>query len=330
MRLRRSNPSGPGLTRRRRGKGWQYLDSDGAPVKDPEICERVAGLVIPPAWKEVWICPYPNGHLQAVGTDDAGRKQYLYHPQWRKDRDEEKYDRVLDLVPRLGDFRVAVEDDLKGRGLTCERVTAGALRMLDRGVFRTGGDEYANENGSRGAATLLRQDVAIERGELVFHYPAKGGIDRRLRMRDDLLVKLIRSLRRARGDDDRLLAYRTGRQWCEVRAGDLNERFKELTGSQYTVKDLRTWNATVVAAVAFASADRPGSKRGRKKVEIEVMDEVAYQLGNTRAVARASYVDPRIVQAYEDGTTIRAVIEKADPADARAEIETAVHSLLTR
>jgi DNA topoisomerase-1 len=327
MRLRRANPAGPGLRRRRRGKGWQYLDDDGSPIRDAEVCDRLNGLVIPPAWKDVWICPYPNGHLQAVGTDDAGRKQYLYHDQWRKERDEEKFDRVLDLVPLLPDFRSAVDDELRTRGLTRARVTAGALRMLDRGVFRTGGDEYAEQNGSRGAATLLRQDVVIERGDLVFHYPAKGGIDRRLRMRDEPLARLVRSLRRVRADDERLLVYRSGKDWCEVRAGDLNERFKELTGPDYTAKDLRTWNATVVAAVAFASADRPGSKTGRKKVEVQVMDEVAFQLGNTRSVARSSYVDPRVAGAFEEGHTIRDALAKAE---AREEIEAAVHTLLTR
>jgi DNA topoisomerase I len=302
------------------------LDADGNPVRDSEVCERITRLVIPPAWKDVWICPYPNGHLQAVGTDDAGRKQYLYHEQWRKDRDEEKFDRVLDLVPLLPDFRSAVEGELRTRGLTRVRVTAGALRMLDRGVFRTGGDEYADENGSRGAATLLREDVVVERGDLVFHYPAKGGIDRRLRMRDEELTRLIRSLRRARADGERLLAYRSGKDWCEVRAGDLNERFKELTGPEYTAKDLRTWNATVVAAVAFASADRPGSRTGRKKVEVQVMDKVAFQLGNTRSVARSSYVDPRVVEAFEKGCTIRDSLEKAEKRD---EIEAAVHGLLS-
>src|SRR6185503_15384965 len=139
MRLRRSDPAGPGLTRRRRGKGWQYLDATGVRADD-EACQRANGLVIPPAWREVWICPYPNGHIQAVGVDDAGRRQYIYHEQWRRDRDEEKHDRVLELVERLPKFRAALGTDLAGRGLNCARVHAGALRMLDRGVFRTGGE----------------------------------------------------------------------------------------------------------------------------------------------------------------------------------------------
>ncbi|CAM3308576.1 DNA topoisomerase IB [Kibdelosporangium persicum] len=322
MRLRRSDPNGPGLTRRRRGKGWQYIDENGAPACQ-EACERATGLVIPPAWRDVWICPYPNGHIQAVGIDDAGRRQYLYHEQWRRERDEEKHERVLELVERLPKFRQAIENDLTGRGLTCTRVHAGALRLLDRGVFRTGNEQYSDD--SRGVATLLRDDVTIVQGELLFCYTAKGGIERRLRMKDSLLVKLIRSLRRASADTDRLLVFRDGRRWREVHADSVNARFKELTGDEFTAKDLRTWNATVVAAVAFAEVhDPPRSRTAAKKVEAAVMDRVAEQLGNTRAVARRSYVDPRVVSAYTEGRTI-----DLTKADSREDIELAVLDLLT-
>nr|WP_042193757.1 DNA topoisomerase IB [Kibdelosporangium sp. MJ126-NF4]CEL20895.1 hypothetical protein [Kibdelosporangium sp. MJ126-NF4]CTQ98300.1 hypothetical protein [Kibdelosporangium sp. MJ126-NF4] len=320
MRLRRSDPTGPGLTRRRRGKGWQYLDENGAPAPD-EACERVTALVIPPAWRDVWICPCPNGHIQAVGVDDAGRRQYIYHEQWREERDEEKHKRVLELVERLPEFRRAVETDLADRGLTCARVHAGALRMLDRGVFRTGGEQYADD--SRGVATLLRDDVTISRGDLTFCYTAKGGIERRLRMKDPALVKLVRGLRRASADTDRLLVYYQGRKWREVHAESINARFKELTGDEFTAKDLRTWNATVIAAVSFAQADRPKSKTAAKRVEAAVFDQVAEQLGNTRAVARRSYVDPRVVDAFADGTTI-----DLSKVDNRGDIELAVLDLL--
>lgn len=321
MRLRRSDPGGPGLTRRRRGKGWQYLDHTGAPA-DQDACVRANGLVIPPAWRDVWICPHPNGHIQAVGVDDAGRRQYLYHEQWRKKRDQEKHDRVLELVERLPAFRQAIETDLTGRGLTCGRVHAGALRMLDRGVFRTGGEEYADD--SRGVATLLKDDVTIVRGELRFCYIAKGGLERRLRMKDPELVKLVRGLRRASADTDRLLVYRDGRGWREVHADSINARFKELTGDEFTVKDLRTWNATVLAAVSFAESRRPTSKTARKRVEAAALDRVAEQLGNTRAVARRSYVDPRVVDAFDRGEVI-----DLKAVHSRVEIEDAVLRLLT-
>ncbi|MET0134957.1 MAG: DNA topoisomerase IB [Kibdelosporangium sp.] len=322
MRLRRSDPAGPGIVRRRSGRGWRYTDADGEPV-DKETRERIDGLVIPPAWREVWISPVPHGHIQAVGIDAAGRRQYLYHEQWRVKRDAQKHNRVLELVSRLPEFRSAIGADLGGRGLTCARVHAGALRMLDRGVFRTGGEEYADENGSRGVATLLREDVAVSKGDLVFCFPAKGGIERNVRIRDDKLVKLIRSLQRVDHHTDRLLVYREGRSdWHEVHADSINARFKELTGDDYTVKDLRTWNATVVAAMAFAKAPKPTSQRGRERSAAAVLDEVAEQLGNTRAVARRSYVDPRVVAAFDRGETIEPDLTK------RADIEKAVLELL--
>jgi DNA topoisomerase-1 len=210
-----------------------------------------------------------------------------------------------------------------GRGLTCPRVHAGALRMLDRGVFRTGGEEYSDE--SRGVATLLRDDVTVVRGELAFCFTAKGGVERRLRMKDPELVKLVRALRRANAGTDRLLVYRDGENWREVHADSINARFKELTGDEFTAKDLRTWNATVVAAVSFAQAEPPKSKTARKRAEAEVLDRVAEQLGNTRAVARRSYVDPRLIAAFGRGKTI-----DLGAVEDREGIERAVLHLLTR
>lgn len=312
-RLRRSTPDGPGYRRQRRGRGWQYFDADGEPLTDAETKARLKALVIPPAWRDVWICPHDNGHLQATGVDDAGRRQYLYHDQWRREKDEEKHERVLDLVPKLADFRAAVGEALAGKGLTCERVLAGALRMLDRGVFRTGGDEYAEENGSRGVATLLRDDVTVRNGELVFHFVAKGGVDRSVRLADPGLARLVRALRQARPAGARLLAWRADGEWHEVHADAVNERFKELTGPEFTVKDLRTWHATVTAAVAFAEESRPASARAVNRV----MDEVAERLGNTRAVVRRSYVDPRVVTAFEEGRTIDAGREDVEQAVCR-------------
>jgi DNA topoisomerase IB len=189
--MRRSDVWGKGLGRRRSGRGFRYLDAAGEPVRDAETLDRIRGLVIPPAWRDVWICPHPNGHIQAVGTDDAGRRQYLYHVEWRRDRDEEKHRRVVDLARRLPDLRAAVDADLATSGLGRQRVLAGALRMLDRGVFRTGGEEYAQDNGTRGVATLLRGDVTVRGGAILFHYPAKGGIERRVRIRDGALAALV-------------------------------------------------------------------------------------------------------------------------------------------
>jgi DNA topoisomerase-1 len=333
MRLRRSDVWGTGIRRQRSGRGFRYLDHDGNPVRDRETVDRVKALVIPPAWRDVWICPYPNGHVQAVGTDDAGRKQYLYHEEWRRNRDEAKHRRVVELAARLPGLRTAIEADLGTSGLTRRRVVAGALRMLDRGVFRTGGEEYAQDNGSRGVATLLRGDVVVRGGAIQFCYPAKGGVERKVRIRDPGLAALVSALRRGRQDDERLLTYRAGRERREVHADDINDRLREIVGEDFTAKDLRTWHATVLAAVRLAGVEQPGSERARKRVERDVMVHVAEQLGNTPAVARRSYVDPRVLAAWERGDTLALDRVPDDPAelasdDRRGVIEKAVVDLL--
>jgi DNA topoisomerase I len=327
-RLRRSDVAGPGLRRQRRGRGWQYRTAAGEPV-DREDVARINALAIPPAWQEVWICPFANGHIQAVGTDAAGRRQYLYHDRWRQTRDEEKHQRVLRLARKLPEFRSAVAADLSTGGLTCQRVLAGALRMLDRGVFRTGGDAYAEE--SRGVATLLRGDVRVRRGEILFDYIAKGGVERKVRIHDDPLAALLTALRRGRADDDRLLAYRNGSGWCHVHAEDINARLQEIVGTDFTAKDLRTWHATVLAATIISGYDEPTSETGRKRTEKAVLKAVAEQLGNTPAVARRSYVDPRVFTAFADGRTVARSLRRLrgdSIEEVRPSIERAVIRLL--
>jgi DNA topoisomerase-1 len=332
-RLRRSDLRSPGIRRIRRGRGFSYTTPDGQPLTDPETLDRIKELVIPPAWRNVWISPHPNGHVQAVGTDDAGRRQYLYHEQWRRDRDEEKHDRVLAMARRLPTWRAHVEADLAGSGLTRTRVLGAALRMLDRGIFRTGGEEYAEENGTHGVATLLREHAAVRGDECRFCYRAKGGIDREVAIRDAALAKVVKALLRSRSGSDRLLVYREGGGWHEVHAADVNERFKELAGEDCTAKDMRTWNATVLAAAAFAAAEPPTSDTARKRAEAKVMREVSAALGNTPAVCRSSYVDPRLVEAYRDQRTIATALRRAgrlDGDDARAVLEKACARLLNQ
>jgi DNA topoisomerase IB len=327
-RLRRSDPSAPGLTRCRSGRGFRFLDQHGNPVDDGDR-ERIRALVIPPAWRDVWICPWPNGHIQAVGVDDAGRRQYLYHEQWRRRRDEEKFDRVLELAPILPEFRKVVESDLSSGGYSRNRALGIALRMLDHGVFRVGGEEYVEQHGTHGAATLLREQVGVQRGCVTFDFPAKGGVDRVCTLPDGLLAKAIASMRRARCGSDRLLVYRDGRRWQELRAEDVNARFKELVGDQYSVKDLRTWNATVLAAAVLAAQPVRSSQRGRRRAEAVMYRAVAEHLGNTPAVARKSYVDPRLVDHYHHGHTIIDLLPDLDPADlADGEIRASVERLV--
>ncbi len=332
MRLRRSTVSGPGIRRRRRGRGFSYQAPDGGPVTPADL-ERIQALVIPPAWQDVWICPWPNGHIQAVGTDEAGRRQYLYHQEWRRQRDEQKYDRVLDLAPALPDFRRAIARDLVGRGWPRPRSLAVALRMLDYGVFRTGSDQYSDLNGTYGVATLLRHHVTVRGPRVAFDFTAKGGLDRTLTLEDAELSRAVAGLKRVRSSSERLLVYRARGGVHELHSDDLNQRFKELVGQTYAVKDLRTWNATVLAAAALAAQPPAGSQRATRRAETAVLREVSDHLGNTPAVARKSYVDPRLFDLYERGVTVAPALTGVDPGDLRTDrvrvrVEQAVLELL--
>src|ERR1700759_3485776 len=279
MRLRRSVLSKPGIVRKRRGKGFAYYGPDDKLLSDPDTLQRIKELVIPPAWKKVWISPYPNDHIQAVGTDVAGRRQYLYHVAWQQERAEEKFDRVLELSTRLPDFRIRIVDDLTRRGASRERVLALGLRLLDRGYFRSGGEQYAEEHESYRIATLLCDHVTVHRDAVEFDYPAKSGVRRTVAVEDAGVVRAVRSLMRRGAHGERLLVYRNSSGWVDVRADDLNTRFKEIVGDEFTVKDLRTWHGTVLAAAAFTDADPPVSQRVIKRVEAAVMREVAEGLG---------------------------------------------------
>jgi DNA topoisomerase IB len=306
--LLRADVAGPGLRRRRRGRGFSYLAADGTPLADARALARIKALVIPPAWEDVWICPHPRGHIQAVGTDIAGRRQYLYHAQWRERRDQEKFDRVLDFGRALPRLRDVVERGLRGQGLSRDRVLAMAIRLIDLGFFRPGGEEYAAENGSFGLATIRREHVTCGKRELSFEYTGKSGRHREQAVADETVCSVVRSLkrRRAGGDRDELLVYRSGTLWHHVTAADINDYLRDAAGGDFTAKDFRTWHATVLAAVGLAVSERAAaeSAAARKRAVARVVKEVAGYLGNTPAVARASYIDPRIIALYEQGTTI--------------------------
>ncbi len=341
--LARVDPAAPGWSRRRRGRGFSYHDERGRLLTNPDALDRIRALAIPPAWRDVWISPLEDGHIQAVGTDDAGRRQYRYHDQWRRARDAAKYQRVLALGRRMPKVRLEVAHRLSEPGLGQRRVLAAAVRMLDIGVFRAGGEEYApscdDDEGSFGLATLRREHVRLHRGGILIDYVAKGGVSRTLELRDQSLHRVVGSLLRRRGGGEELLAYRDGRSWRDVRTSDLNDAVKELAGRRYTCKDLRTWNATVLAAAALASqaADGiPDTPRGQAKLVAAAMREVADHLGNTPAVARASYVDPTLIERFEQGRTVLPALRRlngaasADLSDegVRIAIEAAVIRLL--
>jgi DNA topoisomerase IB len=306
-RLRRSDCSGPGILRRRRGRGFEYVDSEaGERVEDPETLLRIHELAIPPAWEEVWVCPFPNGHIQATGIDAQGRKQYRYHDRWRARRDQQKFDSMVEFARALPRMRERVVDDLAHRGMTRERVLACAVRLLDKGFFRVGGEDYAVENESYGLATMHKRHVKLRDGHLVFDYPSKSGQRRIQSIVDDDVHDVVSGLKKRRGGGSELLAYKQGRRWVDLRSADINEYLKEVTGGDFTAKDFRTWNATVLAAVALAVSGpvAPMSKWKRKRAIARAVKEVARYLGNTPAVCRASYIDPRVFDRFEDGLTI--------------------------
>jgi DNA topoisomerase I len=317
-RLRRVDCSGPGIVRRRRGRGFEFVDPDGNRVTDPEDVERIGELAIPPAWKDVWICPLPNGHLQATGVDGRGRKQYLYHRKWRERRDQQKFDEMIDFARALPRMRRRVAKHLADTGLTRRRVLACSVRLLDRGFFRVGGEDYAVENETYGLATMHKSHVTLGERSLTFDYPAKSGRRRVQSIVDPYVYEIVGQLKRRRGGSHELLAYKDGSRWRDVKSADMNAYVKEVTGGDFSAKDFRTWNATVLAAVALAVSGpaATGSKTARNRAKTRAVKEVSRYLGNTPAVCRASYVDPRVFDRFDSGLTIGGALpEVGDTSD---------------
>ncbi len=304
-------------------------------MRDPEDLLRIRQLAIPPAWEEVWICPDPLGHLQATGVDAAGRKQYLYHPRWRQMRDRQKFDHMVDFAQALPRLRRRVLTVLhSGKDLDAERVLACAVRLLDIGLFRIGSEQYAGDEGGVGLATVHKRNVTLHDDEVVFDYPAKSGVRRVQAIRDPPALEVVRALRRRRSGSDQLLAYRERGRWHDVRSEQISDYLKSLMGSQYTAKDFRTWNATVLAAVSLAADGRDAAtKTARKRAIDGAVRGVSEVLGNTPAVARRSYIDPRIFDRYLSGWTIGGELDRlgslTGPDDRRrARLERAVLDLL--
>jgi DNA topoisomerase-1 len=344
--LRRSDCASAGIARRRRGRGFEYLDPAGEHIEDPEVRERIAALAIPPAWREVWICTDPLGHLQATGVDAVARKQYVYHERWRTHRDRQKFDSMLDFGHALQRLRRRVARDLKpvprrrsGRlaadELTGSVVLACSVRLLDLGFFRIGSDDYAERNESYGLTTMLRKHVTIAAGEIVFDFPAKSGQRRIQAIADDQVIQVLAALKRRRSGTQLLARHDSDGRWVEVHAEEVNRYIKRHAGGEFTAKDFRTWNATVLASVALAVHERPASRTQRERTVRSAIETVASYLGNTPAVCRASYIDPRVIDGYHAGVTIAATLGglSADGPDlangaVRKRIEGAVLELL--
>jgi DNA topoisomerase-1 len=318
----------------KRGRGFSYLDANDKPVKDAEEILRIKELAIPPAWQEVWICSDPLGHLQATGIDAAGRKQYLYHPRWRELRDRQKFDQMVDFARALPRLRKRVRADMKGDELDQRQVMACAIRLLDVGLFRIGSEEYADDEGGVGLATVEKDNVTVEDDEVVFDYLAKSGLRRVQAVQDPQTREVVAALKRRRSGPNQLLAYRAGRRWHAVRSEQINEYLKGQLGEEFSAKDFRTWNATVLAAVSLAADGRGAiSVAARKRAINGAVRGVAEVLGNTPAVARRSYIDPRVFDRYLSGWTIGGEVDRIGglkgPDDRRrARLERAVLELL--
>jgi DNA topoisomerase-1 len=334
QRLRRSDPSGPGLTRRRCGKGFMYLDEDGERLTDAEVIARITSLVIPPAWRDVWVSPDPFGHIQATGFDEAGRKQYLYHPRWRARRDQEKFEDMVRFAGSLPALRAVVAHDLALDDLSREQVLACAARLLDRGFFRIGSEVYAVTNETYGLATMLKEHVTVDGDTIRFDYIAKESKRRVQAVIDPEVAELVTTMKRRRGGGPELLAYKRDGRWCDVKSQDINAYLKAATGLDISAKDFRTWGATVLAEVGLAVTEPAHlGTAARKRAIMRAVKEVAFYLGNTPAVARNSYIDPRVFDRYRAGETINGKLslvgEEAGATAIQGPIEEAVLELLS-
>lgn len=303
-RLRRADCSTQGIQRRRHGRGFAYLDAERRRIEDEETMERIRGLAIPPAWEEVWVCPDPLGHIQATGIDEAGRKQYLYHDRWHSRAAARKFESMREFAASLPRLRRAVRRDLARDGAPRERALACAVSLLDLGFFRIGGEEYAEANESYGVATVLREHVSINGEEVVFDFPAKSGQRRVQSVRDAGVRQAIEAMLRRRSGPEDLLVFHEDGGWHDVRSADVNDYLQGKIGESFSAKDFRTWHGTVLAAVELAGEDPPSSKAGAERAIREAVKRVADRLGNTPAVCRSSYIDPKVLDRFRDGKTI--------------------------
>jgi DNA topoisomerase-1 len=303
MRLRRTSPHDPGITRIRRGRGFEYRDANGARVSGEDELARIRALAIPPAWRDVWICARPNGHLQAVGLDDAGRAQYLYHADWSRRTAARKFDRALEFAATLPAVRRGVTRDLRREGLGRERVLAGAFRLLDAELLRVGSERYAQENGSVGLTTLRGEHVAIDGDTVGLSFIGKSGEPWERSFDDPDLAALLAELT-ARGPSAQVLSWQDDDGWHRLRAAEVNDDLRARAGADATVKDVRTLRGTTVAARALARLGVEPTDAARKRAIAAAAREAAKVLGNTPAVARGSYIDPRVIDRYEHGVVV--------------------------
>lgn len=303
-RLRRSDPHSPGLSRVRRGRGFEYRGPDGARIDDPATVEALRALAVPPAWTDVWISPHENGHILATGTDAAGRRQYIYHPAWHERMSNEKFERMLQLAAVMPAVRGGVTRDLRREGYGRTRVLAGAFRMLDSALLRVGSEQYAREHGSIGLVTLRGAHARVRGGTVVeLRFPGKSGQPWESDVEDAELAELVAGLKR-RGGRSLLLSWQDEGEWHPLRAADINDDVRGRTGGEFTAKDFRTLHGTITAAMALAGIGPKTSASARRRAAAQAVRTASSVLGNTPSVARASYIDPRLFDLYDDGVTV--------------------------
>lgn len=303
-RLRRSDLRSPGIRRVARGRGFEYRLPDGTRIDDATTIDGYRALAIPPAWTDVWISPHENGHILAMGTDAAGRRQYIYHPAWQERVSNEKFDRMLDLAEIIPIVRRGVTRDLRADDCGRTRVLAGAFRMLDAALLRVGSERYAKQHGSIGLVTLRGAHARVHGEQVVeLKFPGKSGQPWESEVADEDLAALITDLKR-RGPRVLLLSWRDERGWHPLRAPDINDDVRARTGGEFTAKDFRTMHGTVIAAESLAVTGPKTTASARSKAVLAAVRATAAALGNTPAVARSSYVDPRLFDLYEEGVTV--------------------------
>ena len=323
--LSRSDPRGPGITRVPGSAGFSYTDPAGRLVTDTGTLARIRALALPPAWREVWISADPSGHIQATGTDSRGRLQYRYHELWREQREAEKFEHMLRFAGSLPALRAAALSDLRGRGLSRDRVAASAVRLIDLGLFRIGGERYAELDHHYGAATLLKSHVKVIRGGIVFDYIAKEGKRREVTISDPATAAAVRSLARSDNGLDALFCWQQGTAWHVLHSHDVSQYIAARAGGHFTAKEFRTWNATVLMALLLAGTGPSAAGRARKAAITAGLRGVAAWLGDTPAVTRKSYVDPRLISYYEAHGTLATIpaLPAALPVPAEAELAVA-------
>ena len=321
----------PGITRKKRGKSFVYA-LDGRTIKDRDVLARIRSLVIPPAWTDVWICPNPRGHLQATGRDARGRKQYRYHPKWRTVRDMTKYERLISFAQALPAIRRRTHADLRRDGLPREKVLAAVVQLLEKTLIRVGNHEYARDNKSFGLTTMRDGHVKVSGSTVRFIFRGKSGVEHALALDDRRLAKIVKQCRDLPGQE--LFQYKDENgAVVDVGSADVNTYLKGITAEDFTSKDFRTWAGTVLAAELLREFERADSDARAKKNVVAAIEQVAKQLGNTRAVCRKCYVHPAVIDAYLDGSMMKTVAQRARAVRAAGKLtaaEAAVLGLLQR